>query len=356
MHYLVIRQSSFGDVLLAHPVLAEVTRKYPKVKFTFLSNPIYKPFFENIDNLTYFGANTKKEYKGPSGIFKLKKDLINANSFDGIIDLHNVLRSRVLSKLLRIKTYRIQKGRQEKRALTRRYSKAFNALKHTTQRYADVFSSAGLPVEIKQLSKELNNDKKSATTAYLDEKFAKSKASKEFKQFIASEKKKYKIFLAISPFSLQKMKCLPKKTMIELINVLKENISTRIYLIGAPGEKKDIEAFAKGSNILNVAGKFTFYDEIALFHNLDLLITMDSANLHLAGLCNTRNLSIWGPTHPYSGFSPITTQSYLLQRDDLNCRPCSIYGNKPCYRKDFACMNGIKAADIVKKIESILKK
>ena len=82
------------------------------------------------------------------------------------------------------------------------------------------------------------------------------------------------------------------------------------------------------------------------------MLSMDSSNMHLASLVNTPVLSIWGATHPYAGFLgwkqlPINT----IQIEDLTCRPCSVYGQKPCYRKDYACLNQIAPTTIIDRIE-----
>jgi len=89
---------------------------------------------------------------------------------------------------------------------------------------------------------------------------------------------------------------------------------------------------------------------------LDVMLSMDSANMHLASLVNTEVISIWGQTHPYAGFLgwkqlPVNT----IQCEDLACRPCSVYGNKECYRKDFACMNNILPETIINKILNCIK-
>lgn len=74
---------------------------------------------------------------------------------------------------------------------------------------------------------------------------------------------------------------------------------------------------------------------------LDVLLTMDSANMHLGALANTKVLSIWGATHPLAGFAAWNQPASNQLSDELDCRPCSIYGKKPCYRKDLACLNHV---------------
>lgn len=93
-------------------------------------------------------------------------------------------------------------------------------------------------------------------------------------------------------------------------------------------------------------------EELSLMSKLDVMLSMDSANMHLASLVGTRVVSVWGATHPYCGFMGwAQKQADIVQNNNLTCRPCSVFGNKPCYRGDFACMNTITPNEIIKKLE-----
>ena len=83
---------------------------------------------------------------------------------------------------------------------------------------------------------------------------------------------------------------------------------------------------------------------------LDVMLSMDSANMHLASLVGTRVVSVWGGTHPYAGFLGWSQKTEDCAQLDMPCRPCSVYGNKPCLRGDYACMNGITPSQILEKL------
>ena len=87
-----------------------------------------------------------------------------------------------------------------------------------------------------------------------------------------------------------------------------------------------------------------------LMSQLDVMLSMDSANMHLASLVNTPVVSIWGATHPYSGFMGWNQSMQNVIQTDLPCRPCSIYGKTPCHRGDYACLTSIKPETVVKKL------
>ena len=88
--------------------------------------------------------------------------------------------------------------------------------------------------------------------------------------------------------------------------------------------------------------------------HLQVMISMDSANMHLASLVNTPVVSIWGATHPYAGFMGWNQRYENAAQVELDCRPCSIYGNKPCLRGDYACLKNISPEQIISKVESLL--
>ena len=93
--------------------------------------------------------------------------------------------------------------------------------------------------------------------------------------------------------------------------------------------------------------------ELALISHLDCMVSMDSANMHLASLVGTPVVSIWGATHPYCGFLGWKQPYENIVQAELDCRPCSVFGDKPCYRKDYACMSAISPDTIIAKIRSI---
>ena len=96
--------------------------------------------------------------------------------------------------------------------------------------------------------------------------------------------------------------------------------------------------------------------ELILMSHLHVMVSMDSANMHLASLVNTPVVSIWGATHPYAGFMGWHQDPANAVQLDLPCRPCSIDGNKPCARGDFACMKNISPELVLEKIDSVLNK
>ena len=99
-----------------------------------------------------------------------------------------------------------------------------------------------------------------------------------------------------------------------------------------------------------------FAVELALLSHLDTMVSMDSANMHLASITGVPVVSIWGATHPYAGFQGWGQEPSNFIQADMDCRPCSVYGNKPCLRGDYACLTRISPDTVAEKIESIIEK
>jgi ADP-heptose:LPS heptosyltransferase len=102
-----------------------------------------------------------------------------------------------------------------------------------------------------------------------------------------------------------------------------------------------------------MAGVFSLEEEIALMYQLDVMIAMDSFNMHLAALCDTKVVSVWGGTHHYAGFGPLNDNiKNIVEVDpqELPCRPCSVFGGKPCHRGDWACLEQIEPTDVIAKL------
>ena len=146
--------------------------------------------------------------------------------------------------------------------------------------------------------------------------------------------------------------------MLQVIDSLAALPGVKLFLMG--GGKKEREALEpieqKYENATSMAAiKHDFIDEFHLFSLCDAMVSMDSANMHLASLVGLPVVSVWGATHPYCGFMGWgQSEENAVQRTDLDCRPCSVFGQKPCKHGDYRCLNGISPNIIVEKIKKII--
>ena len=327
-----------GDVAMTVPVLRAFVQQNPEVKITVVSRPFFKPFFEGIPNLSFFAFDEKQRHKGFLGLLRLFQDL-KALNIDAFADLHNVLRSKVVRTLFAWsgkKIASVDKGRAEKAALTRAENKTFKPLTTMFERHVKVFQQLGFAVD---LSNPTFPEK-----AVLD---------KEISILIGENNQK---LIGIAPFAQYDSKVYPLDLMQEVIDQLAETSTHKILLFG--GGKKEIElleSLSKGKqNVVVVAGKIKFQQELQLISNLDVMLSMDSGNAHIAAMLGVKVITLWGATHPFAGFSPFNQPLENALTADRNLfpkLPTSVYGNKMVEGYEDA-MRTIAVEKIVSSVQS----
>ena len=328
---LVIRFSALGDIAMTVPVVYDLATQYPDLENTMLSRPMAKPLFELMpQNVHFFGADLEGRHKGFFGLNRLITNDLHYENFDYVADFHDVLRSiivRLNCRMLGQEVVKIDKGRKGKKALTRQKNKVFVQQATSFERYAKVLEQLSFPIK-PQFTK-------------LD-----------YSDFCGTQKATNETWIGIAPFAKHPAKVYPMGKMEQVIKALSERENTSVFLFGGgEDEKRQIAKLcAKYLNVQAAKTSQGLKGELALMGQLDVMLSMDSANMHLASLVGTRVVSIWGGTHPYAGFLGWNQKPSDCVQLDLPCRPCSVYGNKPCFRGDYACLNGIAPSQIIKKL------
>ncbi len=336
---LVLRLSALGDVAMLIPILYSAAKKYQQDEFLLVTKSPLLPIFEHRpENVKIFPVDSKHKYKGFFGLKKLVTDL-SKEDIDKVADIHDVLRTKIIRFFQYLKGRKIaviDKGRWEKRALVRKHNKIFKQLPNSTDRYLDVFNRLGyeFPVVFKSVFEYGDRDF-SLISSLTGEKTGK--------------------WIGIAPFAKHKGKIYPPEKTREVIDRLATLPDTKIFLFGGKEEQSQLELFIKNhTNVISVVGKFSFSTELLLMSYLDVMLAMDSGNMHLASLVSTPVVSIWGATHPYAGFYAYGQNPGNIIQADLFCRPCSVFGNKPCYRKNYECMSLVTPQRIVDKLLQVL--
>ena len=340
VHILVIRFSALGDVAMVVPVLERLVNYYPNIQITLLTKPAFAPLFEGIPQITVFGTDVKNDYNGFFGLWKLAFEL-KKMKFDFVADLHNVLRTKILRIFFfffQIPCAAIDKGRKEKKELTKFGPKKIHPLKTTHERYAEVFEKLGHPVN-------------------LCSKIEKKRPKLTENMLCLTGKDSLK-WIGIAPFAAHSSKMYPLDLMEKLISELNSSEKYKILLFG--GGKKEKETCGKleanYQHVISMVGKLSFEEELNLIANLDLMLSMDSGNEHLAAIFQVPVLTLWGATHPFSGFVPFgqpLENQILPDLKKFPYLPTSVYGNKnfPGYEKT---MRTIPPTKVLEKIREIL--
>ncbi|WP_211172670.1 glycosyltransferase family 9 protein [Chitinophaga sp. Ak27] len=338
---LVTRLSAMGDVAMTIPVMKQVLEENPEVEIVFVTNLNWGALCAGIPRLHFFPAEVKGIHKGVKGLYRLFREVRTKWRIHAVADLHNVLRSKIIRTFFRFTgtpVAAIDKGRAEKKALTRRENKVLQPLTTTIERYAIVFRQLGLRCQMGQQA-------------------VFPRHSLPENVLVVTGPKNGKKWIGVAPFATYREKMYPLEKMEAVLALLAQEPGQQLLLMGGgPQEVTQLTVVAeKLPGAIVVAGRFSLAEEMAIISQLDVMISMDSANMHLASLFGIPAVSVWGATHPFAGFMGYgQSANHVVQIDDLACRPCSVFGNKPCFRGDHACMEWIKPAQIADKVNGVI--
>lgn len=334
---LVIRSSAMGDVAMTAPVIKAVLAAYTDVRIVMLTRQFYAPFFGDVERFEIHDIHLANQHRGVGGIYRLYREINKRYKIDLIIDLNDKLYSKLLRGFFSfsgIQSFHIDKGRDEKKALTRRLGKVKRQLRTSIMRYADAFGSAGLPVNVEQT---LCRNPKELPVGFAP---------------------KNELWIGIAPFAQHAGKVIKIETVKESIMlILKRYPQSKTFIFGGGDAECRLaqELEQEFANCFSVVGKVTLSEEMDVISNLDLMVSMDSSAMHIASLVGVKVVSVWGATHPFAGFLGMgQSVENAVQITDMDCRPCSVYGHRQCYRKDHACLNRITAEMILKKVEGVI--
>lgn len=300
------------------------------------------PIFVNPPaNLKVVGIDLKTDYVGIAGMRRLAAELRTDYDIDFFIDLHDVLRTRMLRIFLRLKGIKskiLHKGKAHKHALTRRFRKRLLPLVSQRSRYREAFFKAGLPV---------NN---SFNGLY----GGKAKSSPDLFAAITGPKADGEKWVGVAPFAAHRGKIYPVEKMEAALDLISNACpGVRFFFFGGGGDEQTVleRVAGKYDRSVSLAGKkYGFATELALINHLDAMITMDSANMHLASIASVPTVSIWGATHPYCGFKGWRQDDDDIVQLPMTCRPCSVFGSKPCHRGDYQCLTAISPDAIAMRV------
>lgn len=294
-----------GDVIMMVQAVRNVIEQNPEVEITLVTRPSFAVFFGTHPRLYFHDVDLNGRHKGLMGLRKLGNEL-KKQEFDYFLDLHDVLRSKIIRKTLlftKTKVFKINKARKEKEDVIIKKS-PLRKLKHTIERYGDVFKMADCTFsENGVFHLELPAQK-----------------------LVENSKKT----IGIAPFAAHESKSWGVDAVSELIVLIQKKYDCNILLFG--GGKLEVDAIQemvnKFNNVHSVAGKYALETEMKIMASCDMFLAMDSSNMHLADLLGLKVFSLWFATHPYLGFAPWSNQENCIQpsQEKLSCRPVSVYG------------------------------
>ena len=317
------------------PVISVLRKKYPNTKITILTTVFFSELFNQIPNINFLFFENK--HKNILGLFSITVEITRLK-VDYIIDLHNVLRTKIIKALInplnlfKIPFFKIDKGRAEKKRIINGTGR--KKLKSMHQRYADVFSSLEMTLDLKQFKP-----------------YKKLEIRNKNYSFLNSKK-----MIGIAPFAKHSCKEYSMENILKIINSISDKFC--VILFGAPGDEQSrLEKVAQQKdNVYSIAGKVVLSEQMTIMSNLDLMVSMDSANGHIASLFGINVISIWGATHPclgYAAFGQSEQNSITPSLEKYPRIPVSIYGAK-CPNEYIDSINDIKVEEVIKRIKQVI--
>ena len=338
---LALRLSALGDVAMTVPVIYSFAHTYPGHDITIVTREQWSALFEGMPSNVHFYGVDLNDYRGIRGLSRLYDELKREHP-GAVADFHDVLRTKYLDARFRmagVKVSVITKGRIEKKELTRAEHKRLKPLKTSPERYADVLRRLGFQLEL-EFHSIFGDDEGDVGT------LANIVGAKNENEWIG-----------IAPFAKHEGKIYPPEMMERVIAQLCKRPGRRIFIFGGGSEERKTaeEWQARYPSVFSLIGKGRMVDELGVMRRTDVMLTMDSGNMHLAAITGVKVFSIWGATHPYAGFAAWGQTPDSFIQTDLPCRPCSVFGNRKCRRGDYACLRKIDPKVVVEKIQMYLE-
>lgn len=319
---LIIRLSSLGDVILVSYMARLLKNQYPKAEISILTGfPEVLEFNPNFNNIYVYEKSKQNQF---IKLFKKEEgNKLKINDFDLVIDLQNNNRSKKILSDYSDNLFKYNKNRLEKLRIVYTKFKP-SSVTPIPQRYAET-------------AKELNlKDDGKGLDFYLDKQVSKNEK-------LISIAVGAKHFTKRYPFD-------------KFLEVSKELINLG-YEVTFLGSKEDLENIDSKQieelNINNLIGKLSIQETANKIAESVLLISNDSALMHIAAGLQVPVVAIFGSTTQDLGFAPFRVAHKVLEVD-LACRPCSHIGKNKCPKKHFNCMNLISPKMIVDSAISLI--
>jgi len=328
---LILRLSAIGDVAMTVHAVKALRQAYPDLEITVGTRKRLAGFFADVPDLEFIFLPDKATFAD------LKEFTANAKAMDFgyVADIQNNLRTTYVRLALcssKCKVASYDQMTYAKWRVKRGWKKDLTPLRNNVLRFCDVFKKLGFEVPDPTVQKMVKP---------MPECFGKKEGT----------------WIGVAPFSRKEKKIYPLDSMAEVIRLLSKKYD-KVFIFSGPGKEKTFcdQMMDLYPNVESVFGRTDFIGETALISNLDALVTMDSATMHMASLNQAPFVCIWGGTHPSTGYSAYGAdwdKNYLQL--DMPCRPCSSYGEGKCKFGDFRCLNNITPEMVVNKVAALIE-
>lgn len=326
---LIIQTAFLGDVILTLPLVQVLKRHKPGLQMDFIGIPETADVLKNNPDINEVILYDKRQYKGVKKLFVLANKL-KKNKYDLIVSPHRSARSALITYFTSPK-YSITFDRS-----------AFNSLYKIKVPYLQDVHEIKRNLE---LLKPLGiNETQIIRPHIYPGETEKKKIDEIFGQNNISHDDK---IISIAPGSVWFTKRFPKEKFLSLIKCIDKQI--KIILIGGKADS-EISEYLKSnygeSNLLNLIGELSILESAEAIKLSQILVTNDSAPLHIGNAVETDVYAVFGSTIPQFGFYPYGKNDMIFEVTNLECKPCGIHGRNECPLGTLECMMSIDEKNI----------
>jgi len=336
---LVIQTAFIGDAILTLPLLQSLKLYYPESFIDVIVVPRTAEIFAHHPAITNIIQYDKRgNDKGLKGLWRLRNTLVE-QKYDLVIVPHRSLRSAFITWLLKA-TMSIGFDTSAGHWLFKKTVR-YNPSAHEIERNLSLLGPLKLP----------------DVGAGLPRLYPSNQDVQLIDSIVAENGlNRYKNILAIAPSTIWNTKRWPSDRFVSVCRqIASENIA--LVLIGGEEDTAlctEVCEASQAKSVINVAGKLSLLQSAELIRRCTVLISNDSAPMHIAVAVGTPVVAIFGATVPEFGFSPRGPHDIVLETKGLKCRPCSIHGGTTCPIKTFDCMLSITPEIVVNTVKVFL--
>lgn len=329
MRILLVQLGFLGDVILSTPLIEAIHLIHPGCELWMMTTPAASPLIREDPMLSgSLEFDKRASGSGIVGIIKTAK-LLRKMKFDRVYSLHRSFRTSLTLALSRIP---LRVGFKESRA-------AFLYTNTVTRK----------PVEHDVLR----------NLSLLDPVSNIQKFSGSMRIYAGNNLSPHSIFslkpsyIVLSPGSVWRTKRWSVTGYREVAEHFLR-IGLEVVVVGSMAEREIADQVCNGLSVINLAGRTTLAELSSIVRESSLVVCNDSMCLHLASAHKIPTVAIFCATSPKFGFGPWQNENEIVERNDLDCKPCRRHGSNRCPTGTESCMNGLAASPVIRACEKLL--
>jgi lipopolysaccharide heptosyltransferase II len=340
---LIMRLSSIGDIVLASPLIRLLRKKNPQVQIDFLVKSEYRDLVRYNPHLRYV-----IEFNAAGGFAQLSvlRKKIRQERYDSIIDIQGNFRSAFLRSGASSTVWKMNKRRLARFFLVNFKWNIYRSAPAVPIRYLEAVRSLGIADDGEGLDVFVPEDVRPRVWDQL------TKAGIDGQGLV----------VGLCPGAKHATKRWPREYFERLAVTLTSEDGAKLILFGGQHdqevcssiERRVAQETGRRTDILKCAGSLSLLETASAMDVCDTIVANDSGLLHVAAARKRTVVAIFGPTVREFGFYPFGSESKVIERQGLYCRPCTHVGGRVCPEGHFRCMREITVEDVLSAVRSFL--